>query len=280
MGDRVGSPLEGKRVVITRAEAQSGELMESLSSRGAIPILLPLVEFAPPKDYVSLDAALTNIEKHDWLLFTSVNAVQAVATRQVKLGLATNPLRNGPEVAAVGPATQRVADELGFRVAYVAKNHLGVALAEELGERLAGARVFLPRSDRANPDLPAALRRLGAKVTEVVAYRTVCPAGIDGREVAQLAGGQADALLFFSPTAVRNFSELLRGEVQGKFEIRAALAVVGPVTFGALSDTELCQRTNAPPIVASDTTPAAIVDALELHFATQRQRSPAGAKNA
>jgi len=32
---------------------------------------------------------------------------------------------------------------------------------------------FLATSDRANPDLPRALKRHGAQITEVIAYRTL-----------------------------------------------------------------------------------------------------------
>jgi uroporphyrinogen III methyltransferase/synthase len=266
--------------VITRAEAQSGELIEALSLRGAIPMVMPLVEFAAMEDYEALDGALTEVENYDWLLFTSVNAVHAVSKRQQTFGMRRSGGEKFPNVAAVGPATQRAAEEAGFRVCYVAKNHLGVALAEELGERLAGARVLLPRSDRANPDLPAALRRLGANVTEVIAYRTVCPAGINREELKQLATEKADAILFFSPTAVRNFAELLGGEGKKSPATRATLAAVGPVTLAALRDSGLSDTTNRPVIVAADTTAVAVVDALEVHFAGPCQRSPAGAKSA
>jgi uroporphyrinogen-III synthase len=280
VADHTASALCGKRVVITRAEAQSGELIEALSLRGAIPVVMPLVEFAAIEDYMPLDSALTQFEDYDWLLFTSVNAVHAVFERQQTLGKQRARTERFPDVAAVGPATRRAAEEAGFRVTHVAKNHLGVALAEELGERLAGARVLLPRSDHANPDLPAALRRLGADVTDVIAYRTVCPAGIDREELNQLAAKQADAILFFSPTAVRNFVELLDGEGKKSPGIRAMLAAVGPVTQAALRDSGLSDTANHPVIVAADTTVAAVVDALEVHFTGLRERFPAGAKSA
>jgi uroporphyrinogen-III synthase len=279
VGDRLDSALQGKRVVITRAEAQSGELLEALSARRAISIVMPLVEFAAPADYGPLDTALRRMQTYDWLLFTSVNAVQAISTRQRFLGAAQPAGENFPSVAAVGPATRRAAEESGFQVAYVAKNHLGVALAEELGGQLAGKQVFLPRSDRANGDLPAALQRLGAEVTEVVAYRTICPAGIDGDSLRKLAKGEADAILFFSPTAVRNFAELLHDQGSGPLEIRARLAAVGPVTLAALREAGLDRSIN-PVIVASDTSAEAVVEALKEHFAKFRERSPAGTKSA
>ena len=64
------------------------------------------------------------------------------------------------------------AEAAGFSVEFVAADHSGAGLAREFGERNCGdEKCLLPRSDRANPDMPAALRRCGAIVTEVVTYR-------------------------------------------------------------------------------------------------------------
>ena len=272
MAETAASPLEGKRVVITRAALQSSELFEKLTKRGAVPILLPLVSFGVPEDYAPLDAALLEWEEFDWVLFTSANAVHAVVTRSSNLGRNLNPSGKRPHVAVVGPATREEAEEAGFSVDYLARTHLGVALAEELGERLRAQRVFLPRSDRANPDLPAALQRLGAKVTEVIAYRTLPPSDVDQERVKQAVPGQADAILFFSPTAVHNFAELAGREQLGLLQSTLAIVVIGPITAGALRESGV-QRM----VMAADTTAAAVVAALEEHFAGTEKPSTAGA---
>jgi uroporphyrinogen III methyltransferase/synthase len=272
VAEATASALAGKRVVITRAASQSSELFEKLAKRGAGPILLPLVSFAVPEDYAPLDAALLDWEEFDWVLFTSANAVHAVVTRSGDLGRNLNPSGKRPHVAVVGPATREEAEGAGFSVDYLARTHLGVALAEELGERLRAQRVFLPRSDRANPDLPAALQRLGAKVTEVIAYRTLPPSDVDQERVKHAVPGQADAILFFSPTAVHNFAELAGREQLGLLQSTLAIVAIGPITAGALHESGV-QRM----VVAADTTAAAVVDALEEYFAGTEKPSTAGA---
>jgi uroporphyrinogen-III synthase len=273
--EAAASPLAGKRVVITRAALQSSELFETLSSRGAIPISLPLVSFAVPQDYAPIDAALLQWDQFDWVIFTSANAVQAVVARSKTLGRDLNQARKAPRIAVVGPATREGAQKSGFSVDHAAKTHLGVALAQELGPRLRDKSVFLPRSDRANPDLPAALRRLGAKVTEVAAYRTVRPTATDQQRVARIVQSEADAVLFFSPSAVHNLTELLGRDLLGRLQHRVALAAIGPVTAGALGELGV-QRM----LMAADTTTAAVVHALEQHFAGSEKRSAAGVKPA
>ena len=263
MAEAPASPLAGKRIVITRAAPQSSELFEKLSSSGAIPILLPLVSFAAPENYAPLDAALLQWSRFDWAMFTSAVAVQAVIARAARLGCALAKV-SPPQIAVVGPATQAKAEEAGFAVDHTAQTHVGVALAEELGKRLNGKRVLLPRSDRANPDLPDALKKLGAEVTQVVAYRTLRPTDADKEKLAGVARGEADAILFFSPSAVHNFVELSGRKQLSTLQDRVAMAAIGPVTANALRELGVHRIVLAPEPSAS-----AVVDALESRFANR-----------
>ena len=129
---------------------------------------------------------------------------------------------------------------------YVAKTHLGVALAEELGDRLRDKSVFLPRSDRANPDLPAALRKLGAKLTEVIAYRTIPPDSTNCTRVNAVIDREADAILFFSPSAVQNFTALTGRERLSILQNKIAIVAVGPITARALTESGAHKRSNGP----------------------------------
>lgn len=273
MADTVVSPLAGKRVVITRAAEQSSELFASLSRHGAIPISLPLVSFAPPLDSAPLDAALRQWDHFHWAVFTSANAVKAVTARAATIGIDLHRTADPIRVATVGPATRAEAEKSGFPVDHVAKTHLGAALAQELGERLRGQNVFLPRSDRANPDLPSALARLGANLTEVVAYCTLRPSETDRAHSTRTVENEADAILFYSPSAVHNLAELLAPTQLRALENHVALAAIGPVTAAALRESGV-QRI----VAAADTTVPAVIAALETHFAGNKALSSAGAK--
>jgi len=270
------SPLAGKRIVITRAVAQSSELFQKLSQRGAFPASLPLVSFSAPQDYAPLDAALRRWQEFDWVLFTSANAVQSVASRSAALGLALDQVGTNPRIAAVGPATKDEATRSILHVDHVAKTHLGIALAEELTPQLRDKSVFLPRSDRANPDLPAALKQLPAKVTEVVAYRTLPPSDVDRDFVTKVLGHESDAAIFFSPSAVHNLAGLLGKKALAELQDKIAIAAVGPVTSSALREYGVRQI-----VTAADTTAAAVIEALESHFAAivAGQKRLAGAKH-
>jgi uroporphyrinogen III methyltransferase/synthase len=267
------SSLEGKRIVITRAAPQSEALAKVLAGVGAIPVVLPLVEFGEPEDFGPLDSAITQLEQFDWVIFTSGQAVRAFEARRKDLGASLNPAGSMLRIAAVGPVSAEAVRKAGLPVEYVARTHNGVGLANELGGRLQGRSVLLPRSDRANPDLPAALKTHGAQVNEVVAYRTLHPGEVDRQKLSRISAGDADAILFFSPSAVQNFAELVSAEHFLGLQDGLAITAVGPVTAEALRHLKM-ERI----VVAADTTSAAVVQALENYFTSTVKSYPAGAK--
>ncbi len=268
------SPLFGKLVVITRAAQQSASLVEKFSKAGALPSVLPLVSFAAPEDYAPLDAALDQLEQFDWVIFTSENAVRAVVKRANIRGRLRNVAGRRSRSAAVGPTTAEAARRAGFFVDYEAQTHSGASLARELGERLRNQSVFLPRSNRANPDLPNVLRTHGANVTEVIAYRTVTPVNLDQDKVTQIMNGEVDAVLFFSPTAVEHLAALIGTDLLKTLQNRLAIAAVGPITAKALSQFGVNRL-----VTAADTTVDAVIGALENHFAEASKMLAAGAQH-
>jgi uroporphyrinogen III methyltransferase/synthase len=273
VGEATPKSLAGKRIVITRAAAQSEAIARELTASGAIAVVLPLVAFAAPQDFGPLDKALEQINHFDWLILTSAQAVRALAERAFEVqGILVRP-GSGLRVACVGPVTAEAARNANLPLEYVASTHSGVALANELGSRLQNTRVLLPRSDRANPDLPAALKRHGAQVTEVIAYCTLRPTEVDEKNLRQIADGCADAVLFFSPSAVHHFAEMFGGEQFRALQDKLAITAVGPVTEKALRGVGI-QRT----LLAEDTTSAAVIQALEAHFEVVVKPAQAGAK--
>lgn len=274
MAENAPSSLAGKRVVITRAAVQSEALGRELSARGATPVLLPLVSFAAPEDTAPLDNAIAKFAQFDWLILTSAQAVRAIVQRAADLQLPLARTSSNLRVACVGPVTAESARNANLPVTYVAVTHGGVALANELGSRLREAKVLLPRSDRANPDLPAVLRQHGAQVTEVIAYRTLGPGETDENGLKEVADGQADAILFFSPSAVQHFTELVGPEKMRSMQGMLAMTAVGPITGNALREAGVLRA-----VIPDDTTAASVIEALEEHFAAAKA-APAGVKRA
>src|ERR1700692_2786256 len=86
-------PLEGKRIVVTRAAEQARDLMARLQNMGATVLLFPAVSYSEPSDTAELDRAIRSLGEFDWILFTRADAVRFFAARNRKLGV--KPSQNG-----------------------------------------------------------------------------------------------------------------------------------------------------------------------------------------
>ena len=246
------------------AAAQAIALLKTLQHAGAVPILLPVIQILPPHDFSQLDTALRKLAEFDWVLFTSQNAVRIVHERLENLQIA---LTKSPAVGAVGRTTAEEAAAAGFSVAHVSGRPIGIALVEELGSQVEGKSVLLPRSDRANTDVVTALTKHRARVTEVVAYRTISQDAQSGEVIAKAMN--ADAVLFFSPSAVSGFDDVCGAGSLAEFAASGVVLASGPVTLAALHAKGISRaRAAAEPSVAR------IIEALAHSFEARERRVP------
>ena len=58
-------PLAGRRILVTRARHQAGQLSIELKKLGGEPIEIPAIEIVPPESFAALDAALQNPRQFD-----------------------------------------------------------------------------------------------------------------------------------------------------------------------------------------------------------------------
>ena len=135
-------PLFGRRVLVTRSREQSPELAAALRRAGAEPVLLPLLTQRPPEDWREVDAVLARSSGYDALLFTSANAVQALAARAAERKASLDAL--APRVFCVGPGTAGAARRAGLEVDGVPERQDGEGCSTGGGERppRAGASCF------------------------------------------------------------------------------------------------------------------------------------------
>ena len=219
-------PLSGLRVLVTRTREQAGRLAAGLRSLGAEPVECALIETVPPVDWGALDAAIRRLAGFHWVVFTSVNGVETFFARLALAGGDARALA-GVRLAAIGPATAEALARHGLRADLVPHEYVAEAVASGLGE-VRGLRLLLPRADIARPDLAQRLRAAGAVVEEVVAYRTVPPAGLETRLREAMAG--VDVVTFTSSSTVRHLVEALGREAAQTALERVTVACIGPIT--------------------------------------------------
>ncbi len=219
-------------MLATSSARVAGALIRALEEAGARPLHIPLVEILPPRDgYASLDRAIARLHSFDWLVFTSRNAVDAFFSR-----LGGEVLPGSVRIAAVGPGT---AEELSGR-GLVALAPEGMEGAEGLLRFIApqigrGERVLWPRAAGARDALSRGLSEAGAAVEEALAYESSMPCEASCEALMRLVEeGGVDAVLFDSPSAVKNFAEIVGRERARLFSRRALFIPIGPVTERAM----------------------------------------------
>jgi uroporphyrinogen-III synthase len=231
-------PLAGRRIVVTRAQQQSGGLRERLEQQGAEVLLLPTIEIVPPESYEPLDDALRGAKSFAWLVVTSANAVRVIGERMAELGVSGEWLAH-LHCAAIGPATADALPAIWLTADVVPERYVGDALADALKDRVRGQRVLLVRAAIARDIVPEALMAAGATVTVVDAYRTVVPAEAVERAKAILGAELLpDAVVFTSGSTVTHLLDVLR-EAGLTYPRHVACISIGPVTSAALLEARL-----------------------------------------
>lgn len=224
-------PLFGKTIVVTRSREQASDFADKLYEHGAHVIEFPTIEIAKPDDVKPLDEAIKVIHTFDWLVFTSTNGVDCFFQRLFELGRDVRDLK-GLKLCAIGPATEEGIKKYHIKVDCMPPKFVAESVVEELKKvtPIKGESFLLPRADIARSFLPEELQKLGGKVTDLVAYKTIMaqPKDVDLVEKAQ--NGEIDIITFTSSSTVRNFIQIVGEKNLAALNGRVQYASIGPIT--------------------------------------------------
>ena len=216
------------KVLITRPRSQAANFAERLRSAGFEPIFFPVIEILPIENNVALDRALSKMSCYEWVVFTSVNAVEVVFNR-LSLSLLWRGQSESVNVAAIGPKTAEALKVRGMTPDFVPNEYVAEAILPGLGD-LRGKWVLLPRAEIARKALPEAIAEAGGIAHEIAVYKTL-PAQLDLEGLAALKSG-VGWITFTSPSTVQNFVEIVRQQNLDPFKLanNPKIACIGPVT--------------------------------------------------
>jgi uroporphyrinogen III methyltransferase/synthase len=262
-------PLSGKRVVLPRAVDQARDTAAALRERGALPVILPMIEITAPPDTARLSRAVAEMSRYDWVLFTSSNAVEQLRLELSRLGADARAF-GAAKVGVVGPKTAEALQRLGIKADVVAQEFVGEGLAAAVLAEGVPRRVLLLRALSARDVLPDALRARGSEVDVVVAYETKSLQSSGAELAARIAAGTAEAILFTSSSTVTSTLEALGAEAKQLLG-RIAICSIGPVTTRTLEGVGL-----KPTVQASVYTVEGLLDALEQWWSTTASADVAG----
>jgi uroporphyrinogen-III synthase len=196
--------LHGWRVLVPRGGKWGDTVAATLRSRGAVPVIAPLINFASTEDPSALANALHELEdgQFEWLVVTSATTVDVLMSHRTKVPV-------GTKIAAVGETSAAALGLAGYHVDFVPEgdNSARGLVKEWPGTNVRG-RVLIPQSEIAEPTLVAGLARLGFDARFVAAYRTV---GVHVSEqiAADVASGRIQAILVTSGSIARQVAKQL-----------------------------------------------------------------------
>ncbi len=253
-------PLFGKKVLVTRSRRQASVLTELLSAEGALPLELPTIAVAPVPHWDVLDRVLSRLAELDWIVFTSVNGVEVFFQRLHHHKLDARALHRA-RLVAVGPATAQALEEQGLCADVTPQEYTTQGILSSLkGEKMAGARVLLPRAQIASEELAQGLVAMGAEIEQVATYRTSLAPERDNPALELLLAGQVDVVTFTSSSTVRGLAQLLADNLEPLHH--TLNASIGPVTSATAR--ELGIRVD---VEAQEHTIPGLVQALTEHYA-------------
>lgn len=255
-------PLFGKRIVVTRARKQISELAVRLEALGADVIQCPAIQIESMAHTKEMSEAVHALAEMDWVVFTSVNGVEAFFSALANNDLDARALANC-RVAAIGPSTAERLHDFGIRADLTPKEFVAESLLRSLEEHgsLKGRRFLLPRSDLSRPELSDGLHAAGAKVCEVIAYRTIEKAFISDTLLNQYRQEEIDLTVFTSSSTVRGFVLSIPEEDRPAILAKMKAASIGPITSATLN------KFNVPvAVTANPYTIPALVDAITQYF--------------
>lgn len=210
-----------KRILITRSRAQAEEFGEKLRVAGFEPIFFPVIEIQPIEDNVALERAVSKIDCYDWVVFTSVNAVDVVFDQMQNLEL--------PRVAAIGPKTAGALQARGITPDFVPDEYVAESILPGLGD-LRGKWVLLPRAEIARKALPEAICEAGGISHEIAVYKTL-PTQPNPEGLAALRSG-VDIITLTSSSTVHNLAAIARQHGLDPLHLpgNPLFACIGPIT--------------------------------------------------
>jgi uroporphyrinogen III methyltransferase/synthase len=196
----------GQKVLVTRAGDQATALTAALSEIGVDPVVVPTIEIIPPASFVELDQAIADLDQVDYLILTSVNAVNAFFDRLVTQGRSPQTL-SAMQTVAVGPKSAEALIERGVTADLLPQDYRAEGVVALLKDRVSGKRLLYPKAALARDLIP----------TEPT------------KNLQQALAEGLDLITFTASSTVQNFVDLLDDQdlVLAK---KIPVASIGPLT--------------------------------------------------
>ena len=170
---------------------------------------LPTIRVEPPENLMEFGELVRDAFQYEWLIFTSVNGVDAFFDMFYRLYDDARSIGN-VKIAAIGPATAQRIKNFHLSVDLQPKEFIAEAIIDGLLEfgSVENLKFLVVRALGAREVLPKRLAELGAIVDEAIAYRTVPETNDVSGALERFQAEGADLVTFTSSSTVENFLAL------------------------------------------------------------------------
>ncbi|MFN0118848.1 MAG: uroporphyrinogen-III C-methyltransferase [Elusimicrobiota bacterium] len=211
-------PLLGCSVVVTRPLKQSQEVIGKLEEKGAHVLCCPTIKIDPILESPEIDRALTQLKnnKIDRIIFLSSNAVQIFSDILMKEKIVFSNVFT----VCVGPATAKIAQNLGWNVKKVPSEFNAEKIIAEIGN-IKNENILIPRVLSAPQEIWNPLKKKGARMIHVPIYENA-PVGLSKEDKKKVLA-RVDAIFFTSASTADSFfksfndSEIMKIADHSKF---------------------------------------------------------------
>lgn len=237
--------LKNLSVLVTRSAHQASKLTNKLEALGANVTEMAVISIKPPDNFKPLDEALYSLIEYEWVIFASVNAVNATMERMQALNKPIDDFKK-LKIAAIGPATAEALKQFGLSATFSPTSFIAESLASEFPSypNLKGTRIFWPRTNVGRRYLLEKLQEAGALVDAITAYQTEGPEDPESKAdalVKILSTKSLDVITLMSSETVRSLSRLLQLGIERQAKAdnhldlnqllaNVTIAVIGPET--------------------------------------------------
>jgi uroporphyrinogen-III synthase len=202
--------LQGRRVLVTRPVHQAHQLTQLITEHGGEPVAFPALEIVALDDNTAIQTQLANLDKFQWLVFISANAVnfalkanggkihQPPSLRLIAIGSATaKALRAMEWVPDVIPPDPQTTETL---------------LAMPEMQAVAGQHFLIIRGEGGREVLAQTLQSRGAHVECLAVYKRVMPQPVNTAVLALMAANKLDIITLTSVESLQNLLMMIGTE--------------------------------------------------------------------
>lgn len=227
-------PLYGKKIMVTRARAQSSKLVSKLINLGAQVFEYPSIKIREIEFNKDLNNAFKSLHQYTYLVFTSINGVDIFFKKLFDKNLDSRSLMNC-KIIAVGSATKKALKSRGIIADWMPENYDGDALVAGLKGLLEPKDVVLvPRGKNGRANLIDSISNI-CRVDEVILYESVIEESNVKELNETLDNNDMDYITFTSSSTVRFFMDKLSPENLEKVKNIKCVSI-GPITSKTLNN--------------------------------------------